>query len=498
MNAYRFLTPALVVGLLLVASMACATDTDYLKAKLSFRYVDQPNTITSTPAVLNNTAISAGTESGAFWSSRSVPGLQGLVRSLLRPPERGGNMNLQYVVAGVVKILDRPVLITLLNDATPLTQDALDQWEACPEESSYAWPCARNASVIDDARQACAEAQRQAVPGRQDARWAGSMTLGQHVFNSTRAGNPLGTFVHELVHTQDRSDGAAHMFLVSQNSYNYGDDGQHFYTEAVPNLATTYQEGIADAVMLMVDGQINQRMFDWFSRNDVMMVEKTALTPGTGAGQAPCGWPVTSPSPDIWLYNQLHAAGVREVHPRNALANYAYFRVRDLPPRFIVHNEFIIALVFSEYARHLGLSNFLNVLKANDATLFRTCASSIAVLYDALSRSGMGGGRPQQTFLPPGALTGRPDDQPKPYLIPLAYADYFTSYNSTTKEQYASIFENMLPHDWVDLYWNLYKDRVRLAAPLGPTLPPRRQHLTDIAIALGVNTSTAEPARLGP
>jgi hypothetical protein len=99
--------------------------------------------------------------------------------------------------------------------------------------------------------------------------------------------------------------------------------------------------------------------------------------------------------------------------------------------------------------------------------------------------------------MPPGGLSGRPDDGPKPWLIPLAYADYFTSYNATTKADYASIFENMLPQEWVDLYWDWYKARVRLAAPLGPTMPPRREHLTDIATALGVTTSTPDPLGFG-
>ncbi|HYR53108.1 MAG TPA: hypothetical protein VET83_10925 [Candidatus Dormibacteraeota bacterium] len=499
MRTYRFLAPAIVGALLFTASAAGATDRDYLKTKLSFRYIAQPNDTTSTPAVLDNNAIASGTETGAFWTNRNISGLQNLVRSLLREPARGGNVQLQSVVASVLKILDRPVMVRLLDDkAAPLTTRAYRQWEACPDQTGQrAWPCARNASTQDDQRAQCAEAMHVAAPPRRDASWAGSMTLGQGAFDAGNAGNPLGTFVHELVHTQDRSSGDAHMFTVSQHSYNYGSDGRHYYHEAMPNLAATYQEGIADAVMMIVDTASQDSLFAWFSRNDVLLVEKTLLAPGTGAGPAPCWTDVTSPSPDIWLYNQLHAAGVRELHLRDdPYPGYGYFSVRDLPPRFIVHNEFIIGLVFSAYAQHLGLQKFLDALKANDATLFRTCASSIAVLYDALGRAGLGA-RPQHTFMPPGGLSGRPDDGPKPWLIPLAYADYFTSYNATTKADYASIFENMLPQEWVDLYWDWYKARVRLAAPLGPTMPPRREHLTDIATALGVTTSTPDPLGFG-
>lgn len=477
------------LALLMLAGSAAADEADrqYLVGKLSFRYVNVPNDTSSTPAVLDNAAIGAGTETGAFWTNTRIPGLQGLVRSLLKPAGRGGDGNMQYVVSRVVKILDRPVMIVLLNDTGPaLTGVAMDHWDACDDGNGRAWPCASNASTSDDQRERCAQVNHQAAPARRDAHWAGSMTLGQAAFNGGTAGSATGTFVHELVHTQDRSDRREHMFLVSKHEYAYGSDGTHYDVEAVPNLAATYQEGIANAVMMTVDNQSRSDMFNWFARNDVMMVEKTKLAPGTGAGAGPCWSVVTMPSDDIWLYNQLHGAHVHEVtRTPNPYPNYAYFRIRDLPPKFIVHNENIIALVFSEYARHLSLPKFLAALKANDATIFRVSTSPIAQLYNTLCRAGLDG-------RPLSAVTNVNEAGPKPYLIPLAYADYFTSYASRTKDEYASIFEGMLPHEWVDLYWDGYKDEVRAAAPFDATHPPRFDQLTDIAIALGVNTSGPE------
>jgi hypothetical protein len=67
------------------------------------------------------------------------------------------------------------------------------------------------------------------------------------------------------------------------------------------------------------------------------------------------------------------------------------------------------------------------------------------------------------------AVTGVNEAGPKPYLIPLAYADYFTAYRSQSKDDYKSIFENMLPQEWVDLYWDGYKDAVRSAVPIDAT-----------------------------
>ena len=140
---------------------------------------------------------------------------------------------------------------------------------------------------------------------------------------------------------------------------------------------------------------------------------------------------------------------------------------------------------FSEYARHLGLPKFLAALKANDATIFRVSTSPIAQLYNTLCGAGLDG-RPLSSVM------NVNEAGPKPYLIPLAYADFFTSYRSQTKADYASIFEGMLPHEWVDLYWDGYKDAVRAAAPFDATHPPRFDQLTDIAIALGVNRSERE------
>lgn len=485
--AFRFGAPALAAALVLAAAPAGAeTDAEYLRAKLSFRYVHTPNTTSSTAEVLDNAAIAAGTENGTFWASPSLRGLHGMVRGLLKAPGQGGNANLQYVAAKTVKILDRPVMIMLLNDVSAtLSQAAMNHWDACDDGAGHAWPCASNASTTDDQRQRCAQQAGRTPPARLDASWAGSMTLGQAAFNGGTAGSATGTFIHELVHTQDRSDRREHMFTISRSSHSYGADGTHYDVEAVPNLAATYQEGIANAVMMTVDGAAARSSFDWFKTNGVIMVEKAVPASATGSGEAPCWTAVTQPSPDLWLYTKLRAAGVREVQRSpNPFPGYAYFRIRDLPPRYIAHNEMIIALVFSEYARHLGLSKFMNALKANDRTLFRVSTSPIAQLYSTLCRAGLDG-------RPLSAVTGVTEAGPKPYLIPLAYADYFTAYRSQSKDDYKAIFENMLPQEWIDLYWDGYKDTARAAAPINSSRALEFGDLTSIAIALGVNQSTA-------
>lgn len=473
----------------LIAGPANASEADrtYLQGKVSFRYVDTPNDLSKSPEILDNAAIAGGTESGTFWSNTTIPGLQTIVRALVKPSGKGGDGNLQYVAASIIRVLDKPVIIMLLNDTGGLNSAAFDHWDACSNGSGKAWPCASNFATADDSREDCAKKQGKPVPARRDGVWAGQMALGQGVF----VGDPgwaTSTFIHELVHTQDRSDGRAHMFWVSNKSYHYGADGTHYGVEAVPNLAATYQEGIANTLRLVVNEKRRKEMFDWFSNNDVVYVEKALVTPGTGSGALPCWLSTAIPSPDIWLYDQLKKAGAKEITPSGgapAGPGYAYYRIRDIPPQFIVHDEYILALTFSEYARHMGLTKFMNALKTNNATLYRVSTSPIAQLYNTLCTAGLEGRALS-------SVMGVNEAGPKPYLIPLAYADYFTGYKSTSKAEYASIFENMLRSEWIDLYWDGYKDGVRGAVPIDATHAPKFDDLTSIAITLGVNSSTAE------
>ncbi|HYR53106.1 MAG TPA: hypothetical protein VET83_10915 [Candidatus Dormibacteraeota bacterium] len=461
-------------------------DRTYLRNKVSFRYVAAPNDTARAPAVLDNIGIWGGTETGAFWSNPNIPGLKNMVRALLQEPGHGGDGNLQYVAAQIIKVLNKPVIIMLLDDTgTAMNRGAYRKWDACTDGHGHAWPCASNMATGDDSRERCARELHQAVPARRDA-WAGQMALGQAVFNGD-LNWATSTFIHELVHTQDRSDGRAHMFWMSSRSYHYGADGTHYGVEAIPNLAATYQEGIANTLRLVVHAGRRQEMFDWFANNDVVYVEKALHPEGTGVGDTlPCYTSVTAPSPDVWLYNQLRRAGIRELSPSGgdvpADTGYAYYRIRDLPPRFIVHDEYILALTFSEYARHMGLPRFMAALQANDATLFRVSTSPVAQLYNTLCFAGLNG-------RPLSSVTGVNEAGPKPYLLPLAYADYFTGYNARSKSDYAAIFENMLRPEWVDLYWDGYKDEVRAAVPISAGRRPDFGDLTTIAITLGVNRS---------
>jgi len=102
-------------------------DRTYLRNKVSFRYVATPNDTARAPAVLDNIGIWRGTETGAFWSNASIPGLKNMVRSLLQEPGRGGDANLQYVAAQILHVQNRPVIIMLLSLVSGATADIWDR-----------------------------------------------------------------------------------------------------------------------------------------------------------------------------------------------------------------------------------------------------------------------------------------------------------------------------------------------------------------------------------
>jgi hypothetical protein len=477
--------------LTLALEVSLADDRAVVQEKFSFRYVDQPNNTAASyiPQVLDNAAIAGGTENGAFWSNGAMGRLHGLVRALLRDSRNGGSNTLQHYAAKVVRIVDKPIIVYLIEDSGgALTNVASERFGVCLSTNNRAWPCATNMSTADDFLQECYQRIGQPVPARRDGTWGGQMALGAfHTTQNTQEWTN-GTFVHELLHTQDRTDNRGHLFRVSGRLYRYGADDVHYTTELVPNRAMTYMEGIANTISLLFDGREQTRYFQWFSTNGAALVEKALVPPGTGVGTVHQCFDVTSPSPDVWLYNQLQARGVPEAPAAtpNIPAGYAAYRIRNLPPKFIVHNEFILALIFSKYVEHIRFDPFIDAIRHSNANLYRASGSGVAVLFDVLCSAGLPAGETASSLVAAQAN----QSGPKPYLLPLAYADYFTAYQSRTKADYAQIFENLLPSAWVDLYWDGYSTAVRTAVPISAT--PRQGDLTSIAIALGITSSTPE------
>lgn len=471
----RFALSACLVAVLVLLAGAplfadAEADRQLLVERLELQYVADPAGASAGLEVLDNEEVAAGTENGAFWSNASMAPVHTLVRELLQPADQGGDAHFQFLAARVVSIgpAGLKVRVRLLDDATAaLTATdgsganvARSRWGGCIRSNGRAWPCARHLRADEG----------------QASTYVGYMWLGAHYFST---GNKRDTFLHELVHTQDRTSGRAHLFTVGGVRYRYGADDVHYGVELVPDRSMTYKEGIANAVRLMYNTQRAQRYFDLFATNDFLLVEKTQPPAGSGF------------HPDAWLYTQLQAAGVPEEtlppallsqYNANIQNNYAFYRIHNLPPRFVLHNEYVLASIIANYLEHVMPERFFDAVADTNETLFMSSGSGIAVLFETLCYSGLPEGMEVAEIQ--SSQTGN-----KVYLMPLAFADYFTGYRSSSKAEMAQLFEGQLPEIWIDAYWTGYRDAVRQAAPgYSNGTTPQRTELTDIALALGVTS----------
>jgi hypothetical protein len=462
-------------------------DRNTVRDLMRFYYVEQINNATYTPVLLDNAAIMTGTETGVFWTTAAMSGPQNLVRALLKPSNSGGDGNMQRIAAKILRVLNKPVRVNLLNDAsTNVGTVARNRYGACVGDNNKAWPCASNMTISDDRAADCARILGVAAPARTDNVWAGTVCMGTAYFSASGAMSfKFSTILHELVHTQDYTDGRGHLFWVGTRNYRYGADGSHFGTEAIPNRAMTYKEGIANAIRLMYDnGRLNE-MFTWFASNGNLLVERAIHPPGSTPSDSlhRCILAM-APSPDVWLYNQLTTAGITPLG-QTPDGLYGMFRLRSLPARFIAHNEYILALIGEEYTRHVGENKFFNAIRAVNSQGLRTSSSGYAMLFKSLCDQAIPAGT---TFA--SLQTSSPASVPKPYLYALALLDYFTGYRANTEADFRAILEDQsYMNDWIQLYFANGKDVVRNAVPL---TSPRRENLTDIAIALGINSSSPD------
>ena len=378
----------LAAGLLLGGwtAGASADDRDYLQGKLAFRYVHQPNTTSSTPEVLDNAAVAAGTETGTFWSNTQVPGCTASCARSWKPAGRGGDGHLQFVAAQIIKILDKPVIIMLLNDVgTPLTTAAFSQWDACDNGSGRA-----GRAPPTWTRATTRGRTARAPPGTPRARAphgvGGTDGPRQTVFVSD-PGWATSTFIHELVHTQDRSDRRAHV-LGEQPRLSLRRGRNAFGVEAVPNLAATYPEGSRTR---------SPRRERAAAHGDVQLVlEQRRRREGARSSRhgsrlhGSCYTVVTAPSPTsgCTTSSARRAPGAdRDREPARRATP-----TTGSGPAGALHRAQRVHPVPDLGVRAApGALRFMQALKANDATLFRVSTSPVAQLYSTLCSIGLEG-----------------------------------------------------------------------------------------------------------
>ena len=429
----------LCCAVLLAAASADALAQSYrdrVADYLLFYYVGFPNNDHPNykPVLLDNQAILAGTESGDFWEDSDVAVLQEFVGGALRDPSSGGSARFQYFLSQILGIRGARASVYLIDDVEKPLADggkvATRRYSAAIDASGErVWPAATNSSRAKS--------------------YAGSFAIGAYNVVSDR--DAKSAFLHELTHLELETDERPHLFMAGGKSYVYGTDGDHYATELIPDLSRTFDEAVANSMELLYDEGEAQETFRRFQPDDYIRVEVSVPDPSS----------VTGPiSPDLWLDDQIQAAGAR---PFSTLDGYAFYMIGDLPARFIIHNELVLALVFAEYTRrHIGLDAYVRAIRRANQRIIaqkaqlksygsRATISSIANFTEALCEVGSEGVNPTETSV---------SADPSPALLPLAYLDYFTGLSAESQAEFSALFDDQLSEAWVELYWTVGRPTV--------------------------------------
>jgi hypothetical protein len=429
-----------------------AGDRAYILSKLKFYYVANPNT--DTTRTLLALSASPTDDRNVFGGNAGMTPMKNFLKSLLNDAAHGGDESFQYAFKEITKIRDKMLAVFMYNDAVPFNNFAKTTFINCTDAAGYEWPCALNSRT---------------------GPYFGRIHIGQHFFTTqTNPKSVQWVLLHELTHTQDMSDFNQHAFYVNNRWYNYGADGAHSFYEAVPSMGSAFGEGIANAFAYQfAGGQTYGPALSEFVNPNLEIIVEMATPPMLPGAH-----------PDIWLYTQLTA---EHVTPISTSGGYAHYHLSQLPARFIVHNEMIVANILFEYIGHISFTRVVKALREynlNGQSIF-SGTGSLQTMMTVLCQAGLPASMQAQSFPSCASLPAR-----KEYLLPLAYADYFTNFSSTDLTAFSRLFDNGLNGDLIQCYWNN-----RVAVKTAATATGVRgftRAATEMAIALGVNSSIME------
>jgi len=448
----RALCALLVVSTLIIAlDCGICADLQYIKSKLDFRFVANPNATNGTAQPINVQQILDGTGTGPPYTGQSCAKLRNIVKAACGGTVAGADCErFRMVIEDILRITDRTVIVYLIDDSSaPITNTNPTWYDVCVD-SGYAWPCS--------------------YPG--DAIVPSTISMGAHWLNDSAEfpnfNSILATFCHELMHTQDMSADRTHLY----GNYYYGADTSHYFFEAIPDMSMTYKEGIANMAGYYFYGEWAEQASAWFRNNGFIVVEKT-VPPGYSSNLflystlQQSGVPEITSGPDFQYFQQLYGQGLA--------STYGIFRIRSLPADILKQNERILALILYNHGWHTSFTDVFEAIRQVNPNLYQTCDSAFARLVEALC---------SQQASP--LVETSPDEN----LFTLALCDYFTCFKSQNETEFARVFENMLDTRLIQAYW---EKRPQILSAVDRNNPSHAD-IVRIATALGITSTHSRTA----
>jgi hypothetical protein len=424
-----------------------AADRAYILAKLQFVFLSNPND-KGTAAKIDAAKV---VTDDSFYPKPGLTVFRDFIKALTSDKLAGGlskeaQDRLQSTIALTLKVTDKPIRVVLVDDvAAPITNaDAINEFALSlstftetatgTQFPRRVWPAARTSNVNPD----------DTTPKPYGGTLAiGALGVTKDTNNFPNFMALLMTFGHELTHTQDLS----YNRFMEYRVFRYGADGKHYFTEAIPSMASSYKEGLANFVGWSLVRRNMDQVAAWFGTDGYVLVEKPPNP--KPAGYLP---------PDVFNYDTLDKTkmetGLTFSDP-NIAANYGVWKLSNLPPRVIIHNEQIIALILYSRATSTpnGFQEVMASFKSMNPRTFRVSTSAWAQMIDQLGSDMLQFSNDRQKV---GTQSvGRA-------MLPMALVDYFTNFKLQNEAEMAEILENHLYiKDWVKGYWIEAKSNVR-------------------------------------
>lgn len=444
-------------GLFLCASLGARplatqqSDLAFIRSKLKFYYAGHAES-RQIQCLGNGVESIVGDGTASFWKNPSLQPVHQLIKALVEPPGEGGDLKLQYLAANILRVKDLPVAVIFFNDARPV---GAESWFPCVQKGRV-HPCNKT----------CRECSRD------EKCFGGVVRLGLHFLREQGYKISEATFLHELTHTQDWSEELESLFVVHQRSYRYGADDSHHPLELLPNRRRAYREGIANVASFFHDELEMEIIFNHLKK-DGLLVEITK--PGVSITSS------SNPdiSPDVWLYDRiLNETGYRGETPIPAIfRQYRLYKPRFVPPRFLLHNEFVIGASLARTVEYLHAPEaFFQSIQQVNAILEKDSRdrAAFAVFLELFIKE-LSGRKDFAELRQELELRNTTAEKDLTYLAPIAFVDYFSTYRAQDLPTFKKLFVDQLDEDLINLYWHYGKDEVRKAALFSAT-----SELTDL------------------
>lgn len=456
-----------------LAAQEAATPRQRIVDYLLLYYVSDPNNTHDaySPQLLDPEALLRGEEKSDFWHDRDIPNLQQLVRDLVQTSRDPEGRRFQRMVADLLDVRHRRVAVYLIDDAGhPLRDDG------AVVRRRY------GASVDATGRRVWPSANDEATLGPEGSHLGGAFATGEPNLGSGEEARL--TFLHELTHVEIRSDMRPHLFEIGGKGFEYGLDGGHTARELLPDMSAAYDEGVAGSVELLYAPEQAAAEFARLDPDSFVVVESDRPDPAR--------YSRGTVSPDVWLYDRLRDSGAKEY--RTSERGMAAFRIGDLPPEMLLHNERFISVVVSEAVRRAsdfpGLVRALRRTnldvetrqRAIDLGVSRLTVRELAVLLREIGAEIRGADDPTAALASGG---------PRSHLLPLALVDYLTARSAESPSAFGELFDGQLDPEWLEAYWSAGRPLLNEAVPQDRGAGHAYTDLDSIGLAFGLVENAA-------